>query len=60
MTIRPFLLGLLAVAPLAAQPDNTVLGKLGHSSHGEAFDVGPREKPWVIEGIGVAHFPITT
>ena len=60
MTIRPFLLGLLAVATLAAQPDNSILGKLGHSSHGEAFDVGPREKPWVIEGIGVAHFPITT
>jgi peroxiredoxin/tetratricopeptide (TPR) repeat protein len=64
LTIRPFLLGLLAVAwlavPLAAQPDNTLLGKLGHSSHGEAFDVGPREKPWVIEGIGIAHFPITT
>jgi peroxiredoxin/tetratricopeptide (TPR) repeat protein len=60
LTIRTFLAGLLAVAPLLAQPDNTVLGKLGHSSHGEAFDVGPREKPWVIEGIGVAHFPITT
>jgi peroxiredoxin/cytochrome c-type biogenesis protein CcmH/NrfG len=55
------LLGLLAVAVLAAQPaDNSILGKLGHSSHGEAFDVGPREKPWVIEGIGEAHFPITT
>jgi hypothetical protein len=61
VTIRPFLLGLLALAPLAGQPaDSTILGKLGHSSHGEAFDVGPREKPWVIEGIGVAHFPITT
>jgi peroxiredoxin/tetratricopeptide (TPR) repeat protein len=59
--IRLFLLGVLAAAPLVAQPgDNSILGKLGHSSHGEAFDVGPREKPWVIEGIGVAHFPITT
>ena len=62
MILRPFVLGLLAVAPLAAfQTDGTtILGKLGHSSHGEAFDVGPREKPWVIDGIGVAHFPITT
>ncbi|HEX3742306.1 MAG TPA: redoxin domain-containing protein [Bryobacteraceae bacterium] len=61
MKIRLFLLGVLAAAPLVAQPgDNSILGKLGHSSHGEAFDVGPREKPWVIEGIGVAHFPITT
>ncbi len=37
-----------------------VLEKLGHSHYGESFDTGPREKPWVIEGIGVAHFPITT
>ena len=34
--------------------------KLGHSMHGEAFDQGPRQKPWVIEGIGKTHFPITT
>lgn len=34
--------------------------KKGHSAHGEAFDVGPREKPWVMEGIGKSHFPITT
>ncbi len=33
---------------------------LGHSSHGEAFDKGPRQKPWKIEGIGHSHFPITT
>ncbi len=36
-----------------------ILEKLGHSHSGEAFDTGPREKPWVMEGIGVAHFPIT-
>src|SRR5271169_2400989 len=59
--LRPIFLSLLAIAPLAAfQADTTVLGKLGHSAHGEAFDTGPREKPWVIEGIGVAHLPITT
>src|SRR5215471_5938450 len=34
--------------------------KKGHSAHGEAFDEGPREKPWIIEGIGKTHFPITT
>jgi peroxiredoxin/tetratricopeptide (TPR) repeat protein len=32
----------------------------GHSAHGAAFDIGPRQKPWVMEGIGVAPFPITT
>ena len=34
--------------------------KQGHSVHGEAFDTGPRTKPWAIEGIGKTHFPITT
>ena len=34
--------------------------KEGHSRHGDAFDVGPRQKPWVMEGIGKTHFPITT
>src|SRR5271165_4490019 len=57
---RP-LLFLLSV-PLFAFQDSTpgILEKLGHSHIGEAFDTGPREKPWVMEGIGVAHFPITT
>lgn len=49
-------------APLFALQDAApgILEKLGHSHIGEAFDTGPREKPWVMEGIGVAHFPITT
>src|SRR5690349_18641690 len=51
------LLSLLSVLPLAAQ---SVIATLGHSKHGDAFDTGPREKPWVIAGIGAAHFPITT
>src|SRR2546427_7301609 len=34
--------------------------KQGHSFHGESFDSGPRQKPWRMEGIGEAHFPITT
>src|SRR5437762_3949774 len=42
-----------ATAPAAAY-------KQGHSFHGESFDTGPRQKPWRMEGIGVAHFPITT
>jgi peroxiredoxin len=32
----------------------------GHSAHGTAFDSGPRQKPWVMDGIGRAPFPITT
>ncbi len=52
----------LLAAPLAAfqAAYSSILAKLGHSQHGEAFDTGPREKPWPIAGIGVAHFPITT
>jgi peroxiredoxin/tetratricopeptide (TPR) repeat protein len=57
---RPLLF--ILAAPLFAFQDSApgILEKLGHSHIGEAFDTGPREKPWVIEGIGVAHFPITT
>ena len=57
---RPLLFAL--AVPLFAFQDSTpgILEKLGHSHIGEAFDTGPREKPWVMEGIGVAHFPITT
>lgn len=58
--LRSILFALTIAVPLAAESNNTVLAKLGHSAHGEAFDVGPRTRPWVIEGIGVAHFPITT
>jgi peroxiredoxin len=50
---------LVICAPLFAFEDG-ILEKLGHSHYGESFDTGPREKPWVMEGIGVAHFPITT
>jgi peroxiredoxin len=34
--------------------------KQGHSRHGEAYDSGPREKPFEMEGIGKVNFPITT
>ena len=58
---RSVILVLFGTSLLLAQPaQDTLMGKLGHSSHGEAFDTGPREKPWVIPGVGVAHFPITT
>lgn len=47
----------LALSLLAQQDGVT---RFGHSHKGSAFDEGPRQKPWVIEGIGKAHFPITT
>ena len=54
---------LLVAAALAANPavyaQTNPLDK-GHSAHGEAFDSGPRQKPWLMDGIGQAAFPITT
>src|SRR5579863_3588056 len=60
-SIRVLIFSLL-VSPLAAWQSeaNTVLARLGHSHFGDAFDTGPREKPWPMTGIGEAHFPITT
>ena len=34
--------------------------RTGHSMQGPAFDEGPRGKPTKLDGIGRAHFPITT
>ena len=54
---------LLAAAAFAAYPGaNAQVDQVdkGHSAHGSAFDSGPRQKPWIMEGIGVAPFPITT
>ncbi|HEY3742037.1 MAG TPA: redoxin domain-containing protein [Bryobacteraceae bacterium] len=45
---------------LSAQPPAATDPKLGHSHLGTAFDQGPRQKPWIIPGIGEAHLPITT
>ena len=48
-----------AVASLAqdaARPPSS----FGHSAHGAAYDEGPRQRPWQIEGIGHAPFPITS
>ncbi len=44
----------------ASAQDKPAASKMGHSIHGETYDVGPRQKPWPMEGIGKAHFPITT
>src|SRR5437016_4062148 len=40
--------------------DSPVAPRPGHSAHGSAFDSGPRQKPWIMEGIGRAPLPITT
>src|SRR6478672_7387406 len=55
----------LSICALLAQDASSLKArideyKMGHSHLGEPFDVGPRQKPWRIEGIGKAHFPIST
>lgn len=35
-------------------------GQFGHSSHGEAFNEGPRQRAVLIPGTGGVHFAITT
>ncbi len=32
----------------------------GHSQHGEAFNEGPRQQAYLMEGLGRVHFPATT
>lgn len=51
---------LLVAGDGGTAPASSDTAKIGHSIHGAAFDEGPREAPWRMEGIGRSHFPITT
>lgn len=51
---------LVFLAALGAVRAASADDRMGHSKHGSAFDTGLRQKPWRMEGIGTAHFPITT
>ena len=42
----------------AEKTDAEVLA--GHSSHGEAFNAGPRQKAYLMQGTGDIHFPVTS
>ena len=55
--MRPLVALFLCAAACALADSPT---KAGHSRHGAAFDEGPRQKPWKMDGIGRIHFPITT
>ncbi len=48
-------LGILGALHTAAADE-----PMGHSKHGSAFDTGLRQKPWRMDGIGKAPFPITS
>ncbi len=51
---------LLALLVLLASGAAVAIDDFGHSKHGSAFDSGMRTKPWAINGVGVAPFPIST
>jgi peroxiredoxin len=46
--------------PAAAQAAASGGALPGHSMHGEAFNEGPRQKPYLMGGTGAVHFPIST
>jgi peroxiredoxin len=64
LTIRTALFltltGAYASPVAAAEATPAAKIRAGHSQHGDAFDSGPRQKPWIMPGIGRAPFPITT
>src|SRR5260370_14342771 len=59
LTLRLVVIFAIAASLSAFQAPDEVY-KQGHSQHGQTFDIGPRQKPCVLPGIGKAHFPITT
>ncbi|MDE0737172.1 MAG: hypothetical protein OSB47_15220, partial [Pirellulaceae bacterium] len=44
--------------PASDQKEKEVLA--GHSYHGEAFNEGPRQGAYLMEGTGKVHFPVTS
>ncbi len=64
MLFRIFLLTLLLCPVLSSADDvpATPGGKpgAGHSTHGDAFDEGPRQAAVLLRGMGAVSFPITT
>ncbi len=44
----------------ASAPQAAADRAAGHSSHGEAFNEGPRQRAYLMPGMGKVHFPATT
>jgi peroxiredoxin len=51
-------LAFLAVASLLTAQETEI--PAGHSLHGEAFNEGPRQRGYLIPGMGAVPFPVTT
>jgi peroxiredoxin len=56
--ILPLAAALVLVGPFAARADDETLA--GHSLHGDAFNEGPRQKAYLMDGTGKVSFPIST
>src|SRR5271170_2352456 len=50
----------LASAVNAADDPKKTNVPAGHSSHGEIFNEGPRQKAYLMDGTGKVHLPVTT
>lgn len=44
----------------AEKPKEEPALKEGHSTHGEVFNEGPRQAAYLMNGVGVVRFPVTT
>src|SRR3954464_3660928 len=64
MKTAPLVFLLLLCAGAARADDEPAVpgskSQPGHSSHGEAFNEGPRQKAELMTGTGEVHFPVTT
>lgn len=49
-----------AQEPENPQPDDAADVLAGHSAHGEAFNEGPRQSAYLMNGVGRVRFPVTT
>ena len=58
MNVRLWLGGFLCASVFLCRADDDV--KPGHSLHGEAFNDGPRQAAYLMEGMPKIDFPITT
>ncbi|HRX77472.1 MAG TPA: redoxin domain-containing protein [Pirellulaceae bacterium] len=46
--------------PEEAKPEESTELLAGHSAHGEAFNEGPRQSAYLMDGMGRVRFPVTT
>ncbi|MGZ8940425.1 MAG: hypothetical protein ACXW32_14570, partial [Limisphaerales bacterium] len=49
-----------SILPLCAQDSPEPAARPGHSLHGEAFDEGPRQRAYLMQGMPDLNFPINT